>query len=149
MGLGTTFLINTWGIDENLPKLAGEAAEGRANGFIVVRPFGYDIPEMAKIKTITGDKTYTLHYMKAWASMMVMWEGLKRARKAGQLNGPGLKAALETLKDFETGGITPPLTYTPEDHRGTTTCGLYTIKDGKLTLVEDVSIDRKPEFLGW
>jgi len=149
LGLQTKFLINTWGIDENLYKLAGEATEGRAFGFIVVRPFGYDVPETKTIKTIAKDKAYTLHYNKAWASMMVMWEGLKRAKKAGQLNGPGLKAALETLKDFETGGLTPPLTYTPEDHRATTTCGLYTIKGGKLVLVTDVSIERKPEYLGW
>ena len=149
LGLKTKFLINTWGIDENLPKLAGEAAEGRAFGFIVVRPFGYDVPETKIIQTITGDKKYTLHYNKAWASMMVMWEGLKRAKKAGQLNGPGLKAALETLKDFGTGGLTPPLTYTPTDHRATTTCGLYAIKGGQLTLVTDVSIDRTPEYLGW
>ena len=149
LGLKTKFLINTWGIDENLPKLAGAAAEGRAMGFIVVRPYGYDVPEMAKIKTIAGNKQYTLHYMKAWVSMMVMWEGLKRAKKAGQLNGPGLKAALETINNFDTGGITPPLTYTPTDHRATTTCGLYTIKGGKLILVTDVSIDKKKEYLGW
>jgi branched-chain amino acid transport system substrate-binding protein len=149
LGLKTKFLINTWGIDESLPKLAGEAAEGRSFGFVVVRPFGYDVPETKKIKTIAGDKTYTLHYNKCWTSMMVMWEGMKIAKKAGQLNGPGLKAALETLKDFDTGGLTPPLTYTPEDHRATTTCGLYTIKGGKLELVTDVSIDKSPEYLGW
>ena len=149
LGLKTKFLINTWGIDETLPKLAGEAAEGRSFGFVVVRPFGYDIPETAKIKTITGDKTYTLHYNKCWASMMTMLEGLKRAKAAGNLTGPGLKAALESLRDFETGGITPPLTFTSEDHRPTTQCGLYTIKDGKLVLVTDVSIERTKEYLGW
>lgn len=149
LGLKTKFLINTWGIDENLPKLAGEAAEGRAMGFVVVRPFGYDVPETAKIKTIAGDKSYTLHYNKCWTSMMVMWEALKRANKAGQLNGPGLKAALETLKDIDTGGLTPALTYTPTDHRATTTCGLYTIRGGKLELVADITIDRTDEYLGW
>ena len=81
--------------------------------------------------------------------MLVMVEGLKRAKAAGKLNGPGLKDALETIKDFETGGLTPPLTYTPTDHRATTTCGLYTIKGGQLTLVEDVSVDRQDEYLGW
>ena len=142
-------MINTWGMDENLPKLAGEAVEGRAFGFIVVRPFGFDVPETKIIKGITGDKTYTLHYNKAWASMMVMREGLIRAKKAGDLTGPGLRAALESLNEFLTGGLTPPLTYTPEDHRGTTTCGLYEIKGGKLSLVEDVSIVRDKVYLGW
>lgn len=149
LGLNTKFLINTWGIDENLVKLAGPAADGRAFGFIVVRLFGADVPETEKIKTVSGGNSYTLQYNKSWASMMVMWEGLKRAKKAGQLDGPGLKAALETLKDFETGGLTPPLTYTPEDHRPTTRCGLFSIKDGELSLLTDVELERKKEYLGW
>jgi len=149
IGLRTKFLINTWGIDEYLSKLAGVAAEGRAFGFIVVRPFGFNVPETDKIKSIAGNINHTLHYNKAWASMMVMWEGLKRANTAERLNGPGLKAALETLKDFGTGGLTPPLTYTKNDHRATTQCGLYTIKGGKLTLVTDVTIEREKNYLGW
>ena len=149
LNLDTRFLINTWGLDENLPKLAGQAAEGRAFGFIVVRPFGCDAPETARIKTVTADKAYSLQYHKSWVSMMVMWEAMKRAKKEGQLNAPGLKDALETFRDFETGGLTPPLTYTADDHRATTTCGLYTIKGGQLTLVTDVSLERKAEYLGW
>lgn len=148
LGLKTKFLINTWGFDENLPKLAGPAAEG-AMGFVVVRTFGYDAPATAKIKTVSGGKDYTLHYNKAWVSMMVMLEGIKIAQKAGNLNGPGVKAALETLKDFDTGGLTPPLTFTPDDHRGTMQCGLWTIKGGNLTLVEDISIKREKKYLGW
>lgn len=149
LGITTKFLVNTWGIDENLPKLTAGAAEGRTMGFIAVRPFGWNVPETKEIRTITGDKNYLLHYNKSWVSMMVMWEALERAKKAGQLNGPGLKAALETLRNFDTGGLTPPLTFTPDDHRATTQCGLYGIKDGKLKLVSDVSVERKKEFLGW
>ena len=145
LGLKGKFLINTWGIDEHLSEAAGNAAQGRALGFIPIRPFGYEAPETSRIRSITGDKTYRRHYNLAWASMMVLWEGLKRVSK---FNGPSLKAALETLKDFETGGLTPPLTFTPDDHRATTTCGLYTVKEDRLSLVTDVSIDRLKEYLG-
>ena len=146
LGLETKFLINTWGIDENLPKLAGDAANGRAFGFIAVRPYGWKDASMWQvIKDTAGDKGLSLHYNKAWTSMMIMWEGMKRAK---ELTGASLKEALETMRDVDTGGLTPPLTYTPEDHRATTTCGLYTITDGKLTLVEDITIERKPEYMG-
>jgi branched-chain amino acid transport system substrate-binding protein len=145
LGLSAKFLINTWGIDDYLLKETDKEAEGRVFGFSVVRPFGYDTAAMNNIKANTGDQSYSLHFNKSWASMMVLWEGLKRAKK---LNGSSLKAALETLREFETGGLTPPLTYTPEDHRPTTTCGLYTIKDGRLILVSDVSVDREDELLG-
>jgi branched-chain amino acid transport system substrate-binding protein len=147
--LPTKFIVNTWGIDENLARLAGAAADGRTMGFIVVRPFGYDIPASAEIKKVAGDNKYTLHYNKSWASMMVMTEGLKRAKEKGELTGPGLKAAIETLTDYDTGGLTPPLTFTSEDHRATTTCGLYKIEGGALQLVQDLTIDRTKEYLGW
>jgi branched-chain amino acid transport system substrate-binding protein len=149
LGLDTKFLINTWGMDENLVKLVGDMGEERAYGFVVVRPFGFDVPATKEIRTITGDKEYSLQFNKSWASMMVMWEGMKRAKEKDELNGPGLKAALETLRDFETGGLTPPLTYTPTDHRGTTTCGLYTIRDNALALVGDLTLKRQEKYLGW
>ena len=79
---------------------------------------------------------------------MVMREGLKRAKAKGDLTGPGLRTAMETIADFDTGGLTPLLTYTPEDHRPTTTCGMYEIKDGKMSLVGDMTIERKPEYMG-
>ena len=129
----TKFLINSWGMNEDLPQPAGEAAEGRALVLFGVRPFGYNVPETVKIKTVAGDHSHSIQYNMAWASMMVMWEGLKRAAEVDELNGPGLKAALETLKDFQTGGLTPPLTFAADDHRPTTTSGLYTWKDGRLT----------------
>ena len=81
--------------------------------------------------------------------MMVMWEGLKRADKAGQLNGPGLKAALETLRDFDTGGLTAPITFTPTDHRPNTALRIFKMSDNKLVPVEAVSIEREDRFLGW
>ena len=81
--------------------------------------------------------------------MMVMWEGLKRADKAGQLNGPGLKAALETLKDFNTGGLTAPISFTPTDHRPNTSLRIFKMSDNKLVPVESVSIEREDRFLGW
>ncbi|MCB2189411.1 MAG: ABC transporter substrate-binding protein [Deltaproteobacteria bacterium] len=148
-GIKTKFMINCWGIDENLPKLAGEAAEGRAFGMLPVVPFGYDVPGMKDAVAAADGKSYTLHYIKSWVSMMVMEEGMKRAKKAGKLNGPGLKAALETLKDFPTGGLTAPITYTDKDHRPNTTCMIGTVKGGKLTVLEEVSFPRQDKYIGW
>ena len=148
-GLRTKFVINCWGFDENLPRLAGKAAEGRAFGMLPVAPFGADVPGMKDVVASAGGKKYTLHYVKSWVSVMVMVEGLKRAKKAGKLNGPGLKAALETIKDFNTGGLCAPITYTSTDHRPNTTMAIGGIKDGKIYLVKDVNFPRKKEYIGW
>ena len=145
MGLRTKFLINAWGFDENLPQVTGSAAEGRAFGLMVVRPYGHETSTKAGIRNMTGERTHTLQYNKGWVSIMVLAEGLRRSIDR---NGPSLKAALETLKDFQTGGLTPPLTYTPTDHRPTTSCGLFTVKDGRLSFVADIDVERRDDLLG-
>ncbi len=149
LGLKTKFVINCWGFDENLPKLAGPAAEGRAFGMMPVVPFGADVPGMKAVVASAGGKAYTLHYVKSWVSMMVMVEGLKRAKKAGKLNGPGLKAALETLKDFKTEGLCAPITFTPTDHRPNTTMAIGGVKGGKIYVVKNVSFPRKAKYIGY
>ncbi len=149
LGLKTKFVINPWGFDENLPRLAGKAAEGRAFGLLVVAPFGANVPGMKDVVASAGGKNYTLHYVKSWVSMMVMVEGMGRAKRAGKLNGPGLKAALETLKDFGTGGLTAPITFTPTDHRPNTSCAIGGVKGGKIYIEKNVTFPRMPEYIGW
>jgi len=149
LGLKTKFVINCWGYDENLPKLAGKAAEGRAFGMLPVAPFGADVPGMKEVVASAGGKKYTLHYVKAWVSMLVMAEGLKRAKKAGKLNGPGLKAALETLRDYKVGGLCAPITYTPTDHRPNTSMAIGGVKDGKIYIIKQVKFPRQKKYIGW
>lgn len=149
LGLRTKFVINCWGFDENLAKLAGDAAVGRAYGMVPVAPFGADVPGMKAVVESTGGKPMSLHYVKSWVSNLVMAEGLKRAKKAGKLNGPGLVAALETIKDFDTGGLTAPITYTKTDHRPNTTLTIYTIgQGGKMDKVKEVTMPREAKDVG-
>ncbi|MBI5523404.1 MAG: ABC transporter substrate-binding protein [Desulfarculus sp.] len=149
LGLRTKFVINCWGFDENLAKLAGEAAEGRAFGMVPVAPFGADVPGMKDVVASAGGQSYTVHYVKSWVSNLVMAEGLKRAKKAGKLDAPGLKAALETIKDFDTGGLTAPITFTPTDHRPNTTLTIYTVgKGGSMQKIQEVTMPRDPKQAG-
>ena len=149
LGLRTKFVINCWGFDENLAKLAGDAAVDRAYGMVPVAPFGTDVPGMKAVMAATGDQPRTLHFVKSWVSNLVMAEGLKRAKKAGKLDAPGLKSALETLKDFDTGGLTAPITYTATDHRPNTTLTIYTVgQGGKLVKVKEVTMPREAKDVG-
>jgi branched-chain amino acid transport system substrate-binding protein len=79
---------------------------------------------------------------------MTIAEGLRRADKAGQMNGEGIKKAFETLSNFDTGGLSCNVTFTAEDHRACTTTPIYQIKNGKLTKVRDYDVPRKKEWLG-
>jgi branched-chain amino acid transport system substrate-binding protein len=151
LGLKAKFLINPYGFDEKLPKLAGDAAKERAFGMMPVAPMGADVPGMKPIMaSLQEGQDPTYNYAKSWVSMLVMAEGLKRAKKAGDLSGPGLKKALETLRDFSTGGLTAPITFTPTDHRPNTALSIYMIDaQGELAKVKDASFPRKDEYLGW
>jgi branched-chain amino acid transport system substrate-binding protein len=78
--------------------------------------------------------------------MMIMWEAMK---KAEALDGPSVKAALETLKDFDTGGLTAPVTFTSTDHRPNTTLNINKMDaEGKIVTVKTVTLERRPEWLG-
>jgi branched-chain amino acid transport system substrate-binding protein len=150
LGLNTKFLINVWGFDENLPKLAGDAVNERAYGMGPFAMWGSDVPGMKAPMEMHNSKhpddSHTVHYIQGWSSMMVMWEGLKRA---STLDGPSVKAAIETLKDFDTGGLTAPVTYTPTDHRPNTTLNINMMDaEGKIVTIKSVTLERRPEWLG-
>jgi branched-chain amino acid transport system substrate-binding protein len=151
LGLTTKWGTNIWGIGELLISVAKEAAEGVV-GALPNPPFGTDVPGMKKLvewhqKNHPAD-THDTNYVRGWSYVMVWSEALKRADKAGKLNGPGIREALESLKDFDLGGLTPPVTYSADDHRSTTSVILYQVKGGKLEKVKDYQLPRKPEWLG-
>ncbi len=151
LGLGTKFGSNPYGFSETLPAVAKEAAEG-ATGVVPHVPFGTDVPGMKKIvdfhKKHHPNDTHDLIYVRGWSYVVVWSEALKRADKAGELNGPGIRKALETFRDFDMGGITGNVTYTPEDHRPMTKVPIYMVKGGKLVKVVEYDIPRKKEWLG-
>ncbi|MCL5965838.1 MAG: ABC transporter substrate-binding protein [Deltaproteobacteria bacterium] len=148
LGLKTKFFVNLWGNDEDLFKMAGDAAEGTL-GLQAASIYGENVPGMKLIKEITKGQYQNTHYIRGWVSMMVLCEALKIADKKGQLNGPGVKAALESLKNFDTGGLTAKITITPKDHRPNMTAKIYEYEKGKLVLKKNIELPRKAEWLGF
>jgi branched-chain amino acid transport system substrate-binding protein len=162
LGLGADWILNNWGFDENLPRLAGEAAEG-AMGATPCAFFGQDYKNMDIL--IESAKKYnpgiplerrTIRSVQAWADALVLWEAMKRAHEAGDLTGPGImKKGFETMKDFDFGLGAAPVSYSPTDHRPATACLIQEWKGGKFQPVASVDLkERWPEkwekeWLGW
>ncbi|BDQ37491.1 branched-chain amino acid ABC transporter substrate-binding protein [Pseudodesulfovibrio nedwellii] len=147
IGMNTTFFTNIWGSDENLPKLAGEDANG-AYSNQAAAVYGQDVPGMKAIMEITDNKPQMTHYTRGFVSVLVMAEGLKRANANGPVTGESLKTALETLRDFDPMGLAPLISYFPDDHRPNMAVFLYVIKDGKLTFVKEEILNRRADWLG-
>jgi branched-chain amino acid transport system substrate-binding protein len=151
LGLKVKFGSNPYGFDENLPALAGPNAEG-VTGLMPHVPYGTPVPGMKDVMA-THDKIRPTEkgnamYVRGWTYVMVWSEVLKRADKAGQLNGPGIKAASETLKDFSTGGLAQPVTYTATDHRASMTSEIFQVQNGKLVKIAEYTVPRTQEWLG-
>lgn len=130
-----------WCTDELVVKLAADAAEG----LVGVTPFNFpdanlpgmkDLAEFAKTKGTTLEAE-GLHYPQGWWTMAIMAEGIKRTLDGGKpLTGENIKIALETIKDFDTGGVaSSKITFTAEDHRGQRASDLYQVKGGKWVSV--------------
>jgi branched-chain amino acid transport system substrate-binding protein len=151
LGMTVKFGSNPYGFSESLVKLAGPLAEG-VTGVMPHVPYGTPVPGMRNVvamhdKLRAGEKGDAM-YVRGFAYVMVWSEALKRADKAGQLNGPGVKAATETLVDFSTGGLSQSVTYTPTDHRPTMTTSIYQVQGGKLVKIGDYIMPRTKEWLG-
>ena len=148
LGLKTKFFVNIWGADETTPKLAGGAEEG-ALVMVGSTVYGSKVPGMKQLMQITKNQPQVTHYIRGYVSMMVLVEALKIADKKGQLNGPGVKAALETLKDFDTGGLAADkITFTATDHRPFMKVNITEFQKGKLVVLKTIELPRKAEWLG-
>jgi len=152
LSLKTKFGSNPYGFSEALVAVAKNNAEG-VTGVMPHPPYGTNVPGMKKILDFNKGKDISSPprdavYVRGWASTLVITEGLKRADKAGQLNGEGIKKAFETLSNFDMGGLACNVTYTAGDHRACTTTPIYEIKNGTLVKVKDYDVGRKSEWLG-
>ncbi len=150
LGLKTKFFSNIWGIDESTPKLAAGAEEG-ALVMAGSTTYGADVPGMKLLEQITKNQPQPTPFIRGYVSMMVLVEALKRADKAtgGKITGPAVKDALETFRDFDTGGLTPgKITYTSTDHRPFMAVNIMEMQKGKLVLKKTMVLPRKAEWLG-
>jgi branched-chain amino acid transport system substrate-binding protein len=162
LGLGADNLIKCWGFDENLPKLAGKAAEG-AIGCAPWAFFGQNVPLMDKV--VEYAKKYnpgvpvekrTIHTVQAWANAMGLAEALRRADKAGDLSGEGILAkGFETMKGYELGLGIAPVTFTATDHRSMSEAKIYEYVNGEFKPLATVDLKARwpekweKEWLGW
>ncbi|HKW91642.1 MAG TPA: ABC transporter substrate-binding protein [Methylomirabilota bacterium] len=149
LGLKTKYVINNYGIDERTPKLAGESAEG-VIGLQDVAYWGENVPGMKTLMAFNqkhhGGEVHASPYMRGWLWVIVAVEAMKRA--GDNPTGESIKKALESLKDFDTWGITPPFTYTNEDHRPTNRARLVMIKGGQIVQLKEVSVARDMKWIG-
>ena len=160
-GVSTQFLTNIYGWDEQAAKQAGDAGNGVVY-VVSVASWGSDAPgmklvrEVSKISDPSGKEYRSTHYIRGVCSAFLMREAMIRADKMGGVTGANIKKAFEEMRDqvpADLDGVCLPSTFTPNDHRGTTTVMLYrNVYDfGTVTAqrIYQTTIPRRPDWLGW
>jgi len=114
-GLKVKFMGTHWGTHKMLLDKLGPLAEGYRG----VMPYAFyyqdDIPMIKKIQAWNEEhhpevKYRPTSYMQGFMTGLIFVECLKRADKAGDLTGEGLVKALQSIKDFDVGGLMAPVT---------------------------------------
>jgi len=134
---------------EDVIKIAGaEASEG------IVTPRVYGLPTDNTWGVKLGNELIQ-QYLSEWAGKpagvyngiatgMVLAEAIKLAMaKVGfdKLTGTAIKEhGFDQIRNFDTGGLTAKITYTPTDHRGGTSARLIRIEGGKPVVIRDWTI---------
>ncbi|MEW6614306.1 MAG: ABC transporter substrate-binding protein [Thermodesulfobacteriota bacterium] len=132
---------------ENLVEVAGEAAKN----FYGVNTFSSwyeDAPGVKFMRKITEkyktgeDRLFRSRFnTQGWLCAIIFAEGMKRAGK--NLDGEALIDNIETLKDFDSGGLTGLLTYGKNKHYGSEYWKLYKANVEKK-IMEPLTDWRKP-----
>jgi len=173
LGLGADHLVNIWGYDENLIKLAGTASE-RVIGTPANAFYGEKVPLMDKVVEYTKkinpnvpQENRLVRTVQSWVDVLLMREALVKADKAGKLfdksgkdlpqevRGPAVKEAFESIREWTPGLGRAPITITPTDHRPGSLVRVYVIRDRKFTQLAAVDLKKRwPEkwdkdWLGW
>jgi branched-chain amino acid transport system substrate-binding protein len=123
----TTFGIN-WSCDDMVVKACKKAAKNFI-GVNFVGGWKDDSPGMKRVRELAKknnrdpNKMLTSLYTAGSAVASLFVEGMTRAGK--DLTPESLKASLETFKDYKTGGIIPPVTYTSTSHAPSKVSRLY------------------------
>ena len=162
LGLGADHIMNNWGFDENLPKLGGPAAEG-AMGLLACALFIDEYPAKKRVMDYAKKlnpgvplENRLIRTIQGWVKVTLAVEAMKKADKAGKLNGPGIKDAFESFKDWpglkEYGGQL--VTITPTDHRYSSSVRVGRVIKGKPQTVGEIDMrakfpDKWASWLGW
>ena len=137
------FTSNLYNISPAIPEQLGAAAEG----FRAIQTysfFGSDIPAMKEIEAYGAKNEVEkkdIYFIKGWLKGKVIAAALEKVISDNKGQVPSdikafrkaVRDAMEGLKDFDTGGITPPFTYA--DHQGSVQARVAEIKDGKYVPV--------------
>jgi branched-chain amino acid transport system substrate-binding protein len=155
-------IANMWGMDERAWEMCGSDCVGNTFVIMSFASFGDTrYPGMEKVvalhkkyRMLAGEpetKYANVRYVQGYVSFFIVQRALEQVIDQGKaVNGRNLKEALETFRAVESGGLTAPITFTPEDHRPTNRVRVYSMNQfGKFQFEDDMSVQLQRDWMGW
>lgn len=141
-GLRAQFLGIHYAGGEELLHLAGRNADGFITTSAIVT-WDTDVPGMEFVKSLNARYHPNVavrppHYTQGVVTAMVLMEAVRRAVAP---TGAAVKEALETIENFDVGGLAPPITFGPDRHWGADSLYLYRLDaaDNRLVFLGEFS----------
>jgi branched-chain amino acid transport system substrate-binding protein len=142
-GLDIQLVLLNWSGGELFIDLAGEASEGA----ISVQPWA-PVTHLAPGQDDArgyledqGEQLRSLHYTQGWYKMALLAEAIEAVIDAGdEVTGPAIRDALSAIENFDTGGVSLPITLTARDdgRRAGMVCSpMWTVAGGEWTSLVD------------
>ena len=142
-GMTQPLIQFVWGFSDNDIKVAGPAAEGVLG--VQFTALADDKPKAFQMLRDYWQKSgkqpnplmeTSAYYARGVHIGALITEAVRAAGDA-KLDGPGFKKALESIKNNDIYGMSPPLTLSEGDHEGTRQVRMYQVQNGKITRVKD------------
>jgi branched-chain amino acid transport system substrate-binding protein len=125
-----------WCANELFIEFAGAASEN-VLGAVPFAPAGAGVPGHAGAAAFLRGRgesldEASLHFAQGWTAMSILAEAIQHAVDSGlEITGPNIRAALESMRDVETGDVVTPISFTANDHRGTRSLMIYVVQRGE------------------
>ena len=166
-GLRTRFFVNVWGFDESMIRLIGATAEG-VYGSTPHAYYGEPVPGMRTLFDVyrrfqgkevpqfdwgTTKTPYIASYIRGWLNVYMLRKALELMvdnwASYRSFEGFQIRSALELLRNWDPDGLAPPVTVTREDHRPSTTTRIVQIRNGRMQIVQVVTVEKRKEWMGF
>ncbi len=135
-----------WCTDELFVELAGDAAEG-VRGVTPWAPATIDAEGLAELDEYLSENGSSVqdkgaHYVQGWYYAKLMAEAIANViRNGDEVTGPNIKTTLEEMEAFDTGGVSPPVDFSAESHKGMTAAPTFEVSDGTWTPSSDGPVE--------
>jgi hypothetical protein len=82
-----------------------------------------------------------IHFVQGWYTAAVLVEAVRRLAARGQsINGPSIKATLETMPAFDSGGVTAKVRFTKSYHAGQRSSRIFQVIRGRFRQVAGFAV---------